>query len=145
MKFSISLQSMERVVFIPTNNIFVLGWQAGSSLPLHGGSSRYWIYWRWSKGSSVCLSYTITESWKHRMLAPHFFWPVDNTVTLKGPWGPIPAFLSAWRDSSREKWEHFAVPKKAARELEKDFLQWYGVTWEGVTALNWRRVDLDYI
>lgn len=107
---------MEFVVFISTNNVFVLGWQARSSLPLHGGSTSYWIYWRWSKGSSACLSYAIIECWKHRMLAPHLIWPVDNTVTLKGPRGPILAFLSVWRrDSSSEMWEHLAVPKKALR------------------------------
>lgn len=144
MKFSISLQSTERVVFIATNNIFVLGWQGGSSFPLHGGCTSYWIYWRWTKGSSLCLCYTIIECWKHRILAPHFIWPMDDTVTLKGPWEPILAFLSAWRrDSSREMLEHFPVPKKAVRELEKDFLQWCGVTGQGVTALNWRRADLD--
>lgn len=36
-KCSIRMQSTEHVVFISTRNIFVLGWQAESSPPLHGG------------------------------------------------------------------------------------------------------------
>lgn len=116
MKFSISLPRMERVVFIiPTNNIFMLGWQARNSLPLRGGCTSYWIYWRWAKGSSVCLSYTITECWNHRVLPPHFIWPMDNSVALK--WGPILAFLSAWRRQLQGDVRAFSSCKRAGERL----------------------------
>jgi len=40
-KRSISMQSMEHVMFISTRNIFVLGWQAESCPPLRGGYADY--------------------------------------------------------------------------------------------------------
>ena len=50
---------------------------------------------------------------------------------------------SAWGgEGCGETWEQLPVPGGAARELEMGLWQGYGVTGQGVMAVNWKRGDL---